>query len=64
VTRLKATMEEYVANGARLGWLLDPEPRQVWIYEPKRMVVRLDHPKVLSGGVGLPRLRLKLADIW
>ncbi len=64
LTELQAKMDDYLANGARLGWLLDPGPRQVWIYEQKRKVVHLDHPKALSGGTVLPRLRLKLADIW
>lgn len=30
---LKAKMEEYMANGSRLGWLIDRAGRQVFIYQ-------------------------------
>src|SRR3712207_4609813 len=29
---LKAKMEEWLANGARLGWLIDPARRHVYVY--------------------------------
>ncbi|MBV8629984.1 MAG: Uma2 family endonuclease [Silvibacterium sp.] len=34
---LRATedkMEQWIANGAQLGWLIDPRKRQIHIYEP------------------------------
>ena len=34
INRLKAKIEEYIANGAELGWLIDTEERTVWIYRP------------------------------
>src|SRR5271166_2254101 len=30
----KEKIEEWMANGAKLGWLIDPRKRQVHIYEP------------------------------
>jgi len=33
---LQAKMQEYMANGARLGWLIDPEARKVDVYRPDR----------------------------
>ncbi|MDX2178669.1 MAG: Uma2 family endonuclease [Bryobacteraceae bacterium] len=31
---LKRKMEEWIANGAELGWLIDPDARKAWIYRP------------------------------
>lgn len=40
----QAKMVEYMENGARLGWLLDPQARQVHIYRPGQEVEVLDQP--------------------
>jgi len=29
-------METWIANGAKLGWLVDPRRRQVYVYEPDK----------------------------
>lgn len=60
----QAKMEEYRDNGVRLGWLLDPERRRVYIYRPSMSVERLEHPAAISGEPELPGLRLDLAGIW
>jgi Uma2 family endonuclease len=57
-------MGEYVANGARLGWLLDPESRRVWVYAPDRPPCCLDDPKAVAGDPVLPRLIIELSTIW
>src|SRR5262249_38280356 len=36
IRRLKAKMEEYMANGAELGRLIGPEEREAWVYRPGR----------------------------
>jgi Uma2 family endonuclease len=61
---LQAKMEEYLANGARLGWLLDPEARQVYVYRPHAAVARLDQPATVSGDPVLPGFALDLREIW
>jgi Uma2 family endonuclease len=61
---LQAKLAEYIANGARLGWLLDPEARQVYVYRPDVPVVRLDNPARLAGDPVLPGFTLDLRDIW
>ena len=33
---LRAKMQEYIANGAQLGWLIDPDSRSVEVYRPDR----------------------------
>ena len=57
-------MEEYRANGARLGWLLDVPGRRVSIYRPDTPIVRLDAPKSLLADPELPGFVLDLAPIW
>ena len=49
INRLKAKMEEYMANGAELGWLIDPEERSVWIYRPGRAAECVVNPERISG---------------
>lgn len=67
---LREKMGAYVANGARLGWLLFPEERAVEIWEvgadPSAPVEprRLEPALALEGGELLPGLRLELAEIW
>src|SRR5262249_13348962 len=34
LSQLQVKMEEYIANGAQLGWLIDPIERKVHIYRP------------------------------
>ena len=52
-------MEEYMANGARLGWLLDPSTRQAHIYRPSAPPEIIDNPASLSADPELPRLHTR-----
>jgi Uma2 family endonuclease len=61
---VKAKMLEYIANGARLGFLIYPPKRQVWIYRPDREPDQLDNPSSVSGDPVLPRFVLDLTEIW
>jgi len=61
---LKAKMEEYIEQGAELGWLLDPFERKVYIYRPNLPVECLEEPESISGDPILPGFTLTLADIW
>jgi len=61
---VEAKMHEYVENGARLGWLLDPEERKVHVYKPGEPVEILSNPDELSGGPVLPGFVLELKPIW
>ena len=64
LTVVKEKMEEYVANGARLGWLIDTQERQVYIYRPDIEAECLDNPQTLSGESSLPGFILDLRGIW
>ncbi|HZH90425.1 MAG TPA: Uma2 family endonuclease [Pyrinomonadaceae bacterium] len=61
---LRQKMEEYVANGARLGWLIDPQERRVYAYRPGAAVEQLDDPRTVSGDPVLRGLVLELQEIW
>jgi Uma2 family endonuclease len=62
-SRLRKKMREYIAQGARLGWLIDPLTGKVEIYRPGREPEVLDRPPSLSGGDVLPGFVLDLAEI-
>ena len=51
---LQRKMERYMANGAQLGWLIDPYRRQVHIYRPGADVQVLDNPETVSGDPVMP----------
>lgn len=61
---LQEKMAEYIENGARLGWLLDPQQRQVEIYRSGAAVERLENPDELSGEELLPGFSLNLRRVW
>ena len=64
LTSLQAKMQEYIDNGARLGWLIDRKQRRVHLYRPHQTPVILDNPETVSGDPELPGFTLRLAKIW
>ncbi len=61
---LQAKMKEYMDNGAKLGWLLDPQNRRVEIYQPEIEVKILENPVELFGEEVLPGFVLNLRRVW
>ena len=57
-------MEEYRANGARLGWLIDPARRQVAIYRADGSLEQRDESDVATGETVLRGFSLDLAAVW
>ena len=51
---LQRKMERYIANGALLGWLIDPYHRRVYRYRPGLPVETLEDPETISGDPVLP----------
>ncbi len=51
-------------NGARLGWLIDPQNKQVEIYRKERDIEVLINPTHLSGEDFLPGFILDLSRIF
>lgn len=64
LSTLQAKMTEWIDNGARLGWLLDPESRSVDVYRPGRAVEVLENAERVSADPVLPGFVLELAAIW
>lgn len=61
---LQAKLEEYMANGARLGWLLDPQECRVFVYRPSEQVAVLSDPETLHGEGVLEGFMLELSEVW
>ncbi len=63
---IQAKMEEYMENGVRLGWLIDPlDPQhRVYVYRPDVPVEILEAPESISGDSELPGFTLDLKPIW
>jgi Uma2 family endonuclease len=64
LSKLQAKMDEYINNGARLGWLIDPQNRRVEIYRAQREVEVWENPTELSGEEVLPGFVLNLKRVW
>ena len=66
LSNLQRKMEEYIENGARLGWLIDSiDPRRrVYIYRPGSQVEVLERSESISGEPELPGFTLNLQPIW
>lgn len=60
----QAKMKEYIENGVRLGWLIDPIRRQVHIHRTGGDVEILDDPAVVSGEDVLPAFELDVSELW
>ncbi|MBI3756845.1 MAG: Uma2 family endonuclease [Deltaproteobacteria bacterium] len=61
---LQAKMREYIDNGVQLGFLIDPQQKQVYVYRPHQPVEILENPETLSGDPLLPGFVLDLREIW
>ena len=57
-------MQEYMDNGVRLGWLIDPQSRTVEIYEPNEAVETLYDPEYVAGDPVLLGFRLNMQKVW
>ncbi|MEH2444877.1 MAG: Uma2 family endonuclease [Nostoc sp.] len=60
---LQEKMQEYIENGAQLGWLIDRKNKRVEIYRLGKDVEILDNPASLSGENVLPGFVLDLQQI-
>jgi len=58
-----ARMQEYLDNGVKLGWLIEPEAKTVEIYRVGQQVEILNNPTTLSGEDVLSGFSLDLSEI-
>ncbi|NET07671.1 MAG: Uma2 family endonuclease [Symploca sp. SIO2B6] len=61
---LRRKMHEYLDNGVRLGWLIDPQNKILEIYKPQQEMKVLNSPTTLSGEDVLPGFSLNLETVW
>lgn len=62
--KLQAKMREYIENGARLGWLIDPTEKKVHVYRADKTVEIFENPRIVSGEDVLKNFELDLTEIW
>ena len=60
----QAKMRRWMDNGVRLGWLVDPYDKQIWIYRADGSVEQLDRPAELSGEDVCVGLTIDMAQVW
>jgi Uma2 family endonuclease len=63
IQKTQEKMQEYIDNGARLGWLIDRKNKRVEIYRPGRDIEIIENPTALSGEDVLPGFVLDLTTI-
>jgi Uma2 family endonuclease len=57
-------MQEWIANGAALAWLIEPDERAITIYRPGRDPEKLSGIDSLSGEGPVEGFVLDLPDVW
>jgi len=64
LTDLQTKMEQWMSNGAELGWLIDPELKRVTIYRAGKTAERLEQPEVVVGDGPIAGFELDMMRIW
>jgi Uma2 family endonuclease len=55
---------EYLAAGAKMVWVLDPEPIRLMIFMPPNQIRVLGSDDVLDGGDALPGFSCRIAELF
>jgi Uma2 family endonuclease len=61
---LQNKMQEYIENGASLGWLIDTETRRILVFQAHKKPFSLEKPEVLSANEVLMGFELDMQKIW
>lgn len=61
---LERKMEMWIANGAALGWLIDPLKKTVTIYRPGERAQMIRNAEQVKGEGPVAGFTLKLKDVW
>lgn len=64
LTELDAKMEQWIANGVRLGWRIDPYGMTVAIYSYGAAHQVLNRPDIMQGTGPVAGFQLKMAQVW
>lgn len=63
-SKVEAKMEFWMARGAQLGWLIDPERKLAMIYRPDREPETLLKPEFLVGEGPIKGFRIAMQEFW
>jgi Uma2 family endonuclease len=63
IKTLKLKMELWMRNGCRLGWLIDPDTRTVFVYEGGKQNVHQGFENPISGDPVVPGFKLILSEL-
>ena len=63
VSKTLEKMQMWIDSGVRLGWMIDPDRRHVYVYSSEG-ARKLENPDEVSGDPLLPGFVLELAPIW
>ena len=61
---LRSKMTEYMANGAQLGWLIDPFEKKIYVYRLNAAIETMDDPSEIFGEPLLPGFTLDVQALW
>jgi Uma2 family endonuclease len=64
IAELMRKMDDYFANGTRLGWILLPEEKSVLILAPKQPARTAKPGESLDGGAVLPGLKIPVGKLF
>jgi Uma2 family endonuclease len=64
LSTLQSKMQEYIDNGAILGFLIDRKAKTVHLYRPQQVPQILENPTEVQGDPELPGFTLKMSKIW
>ena len=60
---VQSKMEEFMENGSRLGWLVDPFKKLTLVYRPSIEVIAIPFDQAIYGGQVLEGLKILMAEI-
>jgi Uma2 family endonuclease len=63
-SKIEAKMEFWMARGAQLGWLIDPERKLAMIYRPSQEPETLLRPEFLEGEGPIEGFKLAMREFW
>jgi Uma2 family endonuclease len=64
LVKVQEKMQQWIANGAELGWLIDPENKTVEVYRPGREPEVLEGGSMVEGEGPVAGFVLELGRIW
>jgi Uma2 family endonuclease len=61
---VKAKMDEWIANGTELAWLIEPNERRVTVYRPGQEAEVFDDPTSVQGTECVAGFELVMERVW